>query len=34
MNGFAKDKTDSESFSEYRRRYYADRELKQAGSCP
>jgi len=34
MNGFAKDKSDSESFSDHRRRYYADRELKQVQSGP
>jgi hypothetical protein len=34
MNGFAKDKADSESFSDHRRRYYADRELRQAQSSP
>lgn len=32
MNGFAKDKGDSESFSDHRRRYYADRELRRAES--
>lgn len=29
MNGFAKDKADAESFSDHRRRHYADRELRQ-----
>ncbi len=29
INGFAKDKADSESFSDHRRRYYADREVRQ-----
>ena len=30
MNGFAKDRVDSERFSDHTRRYYADRELGQA----
>jgi len=34
MNGFAKDKADSEPFSDHRRRHYADRELRQAESSP
>ena len=34
MNGFAKNQAESESFSDHRRRYYADRALRQAESGP
>jgi hypothetical protein len=29
MNGFAKDRLDAESFSDHRRRRFADREVEQ-----